>query len=76
MAVFVRASPHNCVSGGIKGGVPPLVGVAGGRSVPRRRVALMTFMDPTVAYNRTVGTFVPEDTPSLKVSACTLSLQV
>ena len=62
MAVFARASPHNRGVPGIKGGVPPLAGVVG-------RIALIIFMDPTVASNRTVGTFVTEDTPSLKVSA-------
>ena len=46
----------------IKGGCPSL-------RAPRRRIALMIFMNPTVASNRTVGTFVSEDTPSLKVSA-------
>ena len=70
MAVFARASPHNRVSGGIlKGGVPPLAGVIGDTAPLVRRIALMIVMDPTVASNRTVGTFFTEDTPSLKVSA-------
>ena len=66
----MRVPPPITVSLGVlKGGVPPLAGVVGGAAPLIRRIALMIFTDPTVASNRTVGTFVTEDTPSLKVSA-------